>query len=171
MVIDNQVTLTGSMNWTGGAAQNSENLNLGRIEDHCSRLRRTLESASCAVVALCTARGLVPLARGGRLQIGIIPVMKPDREGWFGAGGTLRGPGECSAQRPQPSEIVGEIENPMLETMRRLWWRGFDRGCYCIAAVRLWVFDRVHGPQAPTAADLHRETGQRAARQGLSRGR
>ena len=28
MVIDNQVTLTGSMNWTGGAAYNSENLNL-----------------------------------------------------------------------------------------------------------------------------------------------
>jgi phosphatidylserine/phosphatidylglycerophosphate/cardiolipin synthase-like enzyme len=28
MVIDNQVTLTGSMNWTGGATQNSENLNL-----------------------------------------------------------------------------------------------------------------------------------------------
>ena len=28
MVIDNQVTLTGSMNWTGGAAQNSENLSL-----------------------------------------------------------------------------------------------------------------------------------------------
>jgi phospholipase D len=28
MVIDNQVTLTGSMNWSGGAAQNSENLNL-----------------------------------------------------------------------------------------------------------------------------------------------
>jgi hypothetical protein len=28
MVIDNQVTLIGSMNWTGGVAQNSENLNL-----------------------------------------------------------------------------------------------------------------------------------------------
>ena len=28
MVIDSQVTLTGSMNWTGGAAQNSENFNL-----------------------------------------------------------------------------------------------------------------------------------------------
>ena len=28
MVIDSQVTLTGSMNWTGGAEQNSENLNL-----------------------------------------------------------------------------------------------------------------------------------------------
>jgi phosphatidylserine/phosphatidylglycerophosphate/cardiolipin synthase-like enzyme len=28
MVIDNQVTLTGSMNWSGGAAHNSENLNL-----------------------------------------------------------------------------------------------------------------------------------------------
>ena len=28
MVIDHQVTLTGSMNWTGGAAYNSENLNL-----------------------------------------------------------------------------------------------------------------------------------------------
>jgi phosphatidylserine/phosphatidylglycerophosphate/cardiolipin synthase-like enzyme len=28
MVIDGKVTLTGSMNWTGGAALNSENLNL-----------------------------------------------------------------------------------------------------------------------------------------------
>ena len=28
MVIDNQVTLTSSMNWSGGAAHNSENLNL-----------------------------------------------------------------------------------------------------------------------------------------------
>jgi phosphatidylserine/phosphatidylglycerophosphate/cardiolipin synthase-like enzyme len=28
MVIDGKVTLTGSMNWTGGAAHNSENLNL-----------------------------------------------------------------------------------------------------------------------------------------------
>jgi phosphatidylserine/phosphatidylglycerophosphate/cardiolipin synthase-like enzyme len=28
MVIDSQVTLTGSMNWSGGAAHNSENLNL-----------------------------------------------------------------------------------------------------------------------------------------------
>src|SRR5262245_20163769 len=28
MVIDDQVTLVGSMNWTGGAAHNSENLNL-----------------------------------------------------------------------------------------------------------------------------------------------
>ena len=28
MVIDSQVTLTGSMNWTGSAAQNSENINL-----------------------------------------------------------------------------------------------------------------------------------------------
>jgi phosphatidylserine/phosphatidylglycerophosphate/cardiolipin synthase-like enzyme len=28
MIIDGNVTLTGSMNWTGGAAYNSENLNL-----------------------------------------------------------------------------------------------------------------------------------------------
>jgi phosphatidylserine/phosphatidylglycerophosphate/cardiolipin synthase-like enzyme len=28
MIIDGKVTLTGSMNWTGGAAYNSENLNL-----------------------------------------------------------------------------------------------------------------------------------------------
>jgi phosphatidylserine/phosphatidylglycerophosphate/cardiolipin synthase-like enzyme len=28
MVIDGKVTLTGSMNWTGNAAHNSENLNL-----------------------------------------------------------------------------------------------------------------------------------------------
>jgi hypothetical protein len=31
MIIDGKVTLTGSMNWTGGAAYNSENLNLGPV--------------------------------------------------------------------------------------------------------------------------------------------
>jgi hypothetical protein len=40
----------------------------GRIENHLNRLRGTLESASCTVVALYTARRLVPQARGGRLQ-------------------------------------------------------------------------------------------------------
>ncbi len=92
--------------------------------------------------------------------------MKPDRDGWFGAGGALSRPGECSAESLRPPEIVSEVTNPVLEAVRRLWWRGFDRVCYCIAAVRLWVFDRVHGPQAPTAADLHRENRSKSGSSG-----
>ena len=113
----------------------------------------------------------MPQARSGRLQIGIIAAMKPDRDGWFGAGGALRQPIECCAESLRPPEFVGKLTSPVLETVRCLWWRGFDRVCYCIAAVRLWVFDRIHGPQAPKAADLHWDTGQRAARQGISSGR
>lgn len=79
--------------------------------------------------------------------------MKPDRDGWFGAGGALRQPTECSAESLRPPEIVGEIENPMLETMRRLWWRAFDRVSYWILFVRLSIHDRIYGPEPPTSPD------------------
>jgi hypothetical protein len=84
--------------------------------------------------------------------------MKPDQDEWLGAGGVLSGPRECSAESPPPPEIVGEVTNPVLETVRRLWWRAFDRVCYCNAAMRLWVFDWIHRPEPATAADLQRET-------------
>ena len=73
-----------------------------------------------------------------RLQIGISAAMKPHRDGWFGAGRALNQPIECSAENLRPPEIVGEIENPMLETMRRLWWRAFDR-VSCSDSVRSTV--------------------------------
>jgi hypothetical protein len=36
-------------------------------------------------------------------------------------------PEEFSLKSLQPTEIVGQVDNPVLEAIRRLWWRGFDR--------------------------------------------
>ena len=40
-------------------------------------------------------------------------------------------------------EIVGQVGNPVLETARRLWWRAFDRVCYCIVLSRLSIHDHL----------------------------
>jgi hypothetical protein len=56
--------------------------------------------------------------------------MKPEQDGWFGAGGAISQSRECCDETPPLSEIVGEVTNPVLETMRCLWWRAFDRVCY-----------------------------------------
>jgi hypothetical protein len=83
--------------------------------------------------------------------------MKPERDDRLPAGGDFSQPRECNPERLQPPEIVGQIDNRVLETMRRLWWRGFDRVCYCIVLIRLSVCDRIYGPEPPTPADLKRE--------------
>jgi hypothetical protein len=57
----------------------------------------------------------------------------------------------------QPPEIVGQVDNPVLEAIRRLWWRAFDRLCYRFVLVRLSIHDRIFGPEPPTPADLKRE--------------
>jgi len=62
-----------------------------------------------------------------------------------------------SLEKLQPPEIVGQVDNPVLETMRRLWWRAFDRVCGFFVLLRLSIFDRIHGPEPPTPADLTRE--------------
>jgi hypothetical protein len=49
------------------------------------------------------------------------------------------------------------MENPSLEAIHRLWWRAFDRVCYCMVFNRLSVHDRIFGPEPPTPADLKRE--------------
>jgi hypothetical protein len=49
----------------------------------------------------------VPQTGGGRLQIGIIAAMKPDRDEWFGMGGALTQPKSCRAESLEPPEIVG----------------------------------------------------------------
>jgi hypothetical protein len=61
---------------------------------------------------------------------------------------------ECPLGRLQTPEIVGQVENPVL---RRLWWRVFDRVCYCMEFIRLSIHDRIFGPEPPTPADLKRE--------------
>jgi hypothetical protein len=57
----------------------------------------------------------------------------------------------------QPPEIVGEVANPVLDAIRSLWWRAFDRVCYCIVLIRLSINDRIFGPAPHTPADLKRE--------------
>jgi hypothetical protein len=66
MVIDREVVLTGSMNFTSGAAQNSKNVALD---------------------------------------------------------GDLGGPEKFFVERPQPPQIVGQIDHVVLERVRLLWWR------------------------------------------------
>ena len=83
--------------------------------------------------------------------------MKPEQDDRLGARGVLSQPRECYPERLQPPEIVGEVANRVLETVRRLWWRTFDRVCYWIVLIRLSIFDRIYGPEPPTPADLKRE--------------
>ena len=56
--------------------------------------------------------------------------MKQEQEDGLGAEGLLNQPRECSLGGLQRPEIVGQLENPVLEAIRRLWWRAFDRVCY-----------------------------------------
>jgi hypothetical protein len=83
--------------------------------------------------------------------------MKPEQDDRLEPGGDLSTPGEAPVERLQPPEIVGQVDNPVLETVRRLWWRAFDRVCGFFVLLRLWIFDRIHGPEPPTSADLTRE--------------
>jgi len=34
-------------------------------------------------------------------------------------------------EKLRPPEIVGQVDNLVLEAVRRLWWRMFERVCYC----------------------------------------
>jgi hypothetical protein len=60
MVIDGAVTLTGSMNWTRGAARNSEDLNFGVLPGSRGGIRGPLARAPRHLLALQSARRLVP---------------------------------------------------------------------------------------------------------------
>jgi hypothetical protein len=83
--------------------------------------------------------------------------MKPEQEDGLGAGGFLDLPRECSVEGLQPPEIVGQVDNPVLEPIRRLWWRAFDRVCYCMVFIRLSIDDWIFRPEPPTPADLIRD--------------
>jgi hypothetical protein len=83
--------------------------------------------------------------------------MKPEQDDRLEAGGDLGSPREFSLEKLQPPEIVGQVDNPVLEAVRRLSWRAIDRVCGFFVLMRLWIFDRLHGPEPPTPADLQRE--------------
>jgi hypothetical protein len=83
--------------------------------------------------------------------------MKLGRHNRLGNRGFLDQPPECSLPGLKQPEIVGQVENPWLEAIRRLWWRAFDSVCYCMIFIRLSVHDRIFGPEPPRPADLKRE--------------
>ena len=83
--------------------------------------------------------------------------MKPEQDDWVGTRGVVGPPREFSLEKLQPPEIVGQVDNPVLETVRRLWWRGFDYVCGFFVLIRLSIFDRIYGPEPLTPADLTRE--------------
>jgi hypothetical protein len=63
------------------------------------------------------------------------------------------GPARRSLADLQPTEIIGQIENPVLETVRRRCWRVFDRACGCFWSLRLSILDLINGPEPETPAD------------------
>jgi len=83
--------------------------------------------------------------------------MKPERDYRLEAEGDLGSPREFSLEELQPPKIVGRMDNPVLEAVRRSWWRGLDRVCGFLVLIRLWIIDRIYGPEPPTPADIQRE--------------
>jgi hypothetical protein len=135
---------------------NSEDLNLVACGGR-RRLFGSLAKSSGCFRGLRKARGLVPQPRSDRTQIGVTAEMKPELDERLGTGGVLSEPTQPYLEGLQPPEIVGQGDNPVLEALRRLWWRAFDRVCYCVVLIRLSIHDRVYGPEPPTPADLKRD--------------
>jgi hypothetical protein len=83
--------------------------------------------------------------------------MKSEQDNQPGARGVFSQPRECSLQGLQAPEIVGQMDNPVLEAVRRFSWRALDRICDCFVAMRLSINDRIFGPEPSTPTDLERE--------------
>jgi hypothetical protein len=83
--------------------------------------------------------------------------MKSEQDHHLEARSVLGSAREFPLQKLQRPQIVGQVDNPTLETMRRSWWRAFDRVCGFFVLIRLSIFDRIYGPEPLTPADLTRE--------------
>ena len=57
--------------------------------------------------------------------------------------GSVRQPIEHSLELFQLPEIVGQVDSPAIEAIRRLWRRALDRVCYCVVLIRLSIRDRI----------------------------
>jgi hypothetical protein len=88
--------------------------------------------------------------------------MTSEPENQFRARRVLSQQSERLAERRRPTEIVGEIGNPVLEAVRRFWWRGVDRLRGCFVSLRLSILNRIYGLEPPTPADLKREADRAA---------
>jgi hypothetical protein len=112
MVIDGKVTLTGSMNWTGTLHITPKILTslhhrslqpptpgIGISASHC---RCPISSEKIGAVA----RNRWASNRKRRRD-------KSEEDNRPGARGVFSHPRECSLKRPQPPEIVGQIDNPV----------------------------------------------------------
>ena len=80
--------------------------------------------------------------------------MKSEQDNQPGARGVFSHPRECSLERAQSPEIVGQMDNPVLEAVRRFSWRALDRICDWFVVMRLSMHDRIFGPEPPTPAEL-----------------
>jgi phosphatidylserine/phosphatidylglycerophosphate/cardiolipin synthase-like enzyme len=92
MIIDGKVTLTGSMNWTGGAAYNSENLNLVASPTIAAAYAGNWHQRLALSLPCGAAKRLVQERRYGRFQIGITDDMRTEQRDRLEAGGFLRQP-------------------------------------------------------------------------------
>ena len=102
----------------------------------------------------------MPQPGTGRRQVGITAAMKSEQDNRPGARGFFSHPRECSPERPQLPQIVGQIDNPVLEAIRRFSWRAFERVCDWFVVMRLSMHDRISGSQSSTPAELDRENNQ-----------
>jgi hypothetical protein len=97
--------------------------------------------------------------------------MKPEQYDRLDARGVLSQTPQRYLETLRPPEIVGEVANPVLEGVRRFWWRAFDRVCNCIVLIRLSIHDRIYGPEPANTGRSKTRGRSRAAGQGLSSGR
>ena len=109
------------------------------------RLYGPLAASPHGLGALHPARRLVPQPRDGRAQVGSTAAMKPEQDRQHPQ--SRDWPPEHPLEKLPPPEVVGQVDNAVLETVRHLWWRAFDRVCGCFALMRLSIFDRIWGPE------------------------
>jgi phospholipase D len=92
MVIDGKVTLTGSMNWTGGAAYNSENLNLVASPTIAAAYAGHWHQRLALSSPYSGREDWVPQPGGGGRQIGIVAEMRSNQDNRLEARGVLSQP-------------------------------------------------------------------------------
>jgi hypothetical protein len=100
---------------------------------------------------------LVPQPGTGGRQIGIITAVKLEQDNQPGTRDLFGDPRGCSLESRAPPEIVGQIDNPVLEAIRRFSWRAVDRVCDWFVVLRLSMHERIFGSQSPRPAELERE--------------
>src|SRR6202023_2414123 len=81
--------------------------------------------------------------------------MKPEQDDRLEAGGDLGWPREF--EKLQPPEIVGRVDDPVLEAGVVCHGGGSTVSAVSLSSCGCGIFDRVHGPEPPTPADLERE--------------